>query len=148
MKYIFMGKVIQKEYYVKYANYDTLDYCTVLNKEHIKCLALNQQGRSVIFKRYNEVIKEWKEIGSSELICEKLNLGNLVLINNEELEIEKIVQKENGDVICYLDKIINKLDDEESLELSNKLMDLYNIEALKFTKQKMYLNKKWYKFWK
>ena len=152
MKHIFMGKILHIEYQFIGKNYDNLFW------DDIKSII--EDENNLLHNNYdcvyiNESIKEqeWGELSTTDLIKETLDLEKYVLINNEELIIEKIVQKDNGDVIVYLDKIIDRIENEESKKETEKLFNIFKEKqnlVNKKEREKLLkeLNKKWWEFWK
>ncbi len=145
MKHIFMGEINAVLYLCKY-KYKNDNICefTLRSLDELK------KCYKYIDKVYithdttctidYEIIKETKDIQ------ERVLRGSEVKINNETLFVKRIVQEDNGDVICYTDKIIKVLDANENdkhKKLAEKILKEYN--EMKIQEQN---HKKWWQFWK
>jgi len=140
MKHIFMGKILHIRYHLL-GYYKNSPICYIFDDKlksnnYVIRNEKNMNYYSHVF--IDKCIKniEWKEIYSTELIQERLDIGNYVLVKGKKLKIEKIIQKDNGDVIVYLDKVIEKIEDKESRKEAERLLNVYTEKR----------NKKWWKF--
>mgnify|MGYP000955483336 CR=1 FL=1 len=151
MKHIFMGVIETKFYYLSYnykinGKYDAIDNC--FNRKSILNMNDFYKICNDIEKLYIKTIidiSDYKMIKESTDIQERILEHSKVKINDEELYIEEVVQCDNGDVVCYTNKILKTIDDEESKKVANELIIKCQDEL---DKQKQENNKKWWKFWK
>lgn len=158
MKHIFMGKINYIRWQVSFYSTNKEDY--IYNYNLYNLYGINtiddipNNIKDIDLRIYTCTYDtKYKLIKESNTIEEKLHEQDKVKINDEELRIEKVIQCDNGDVICYTDKIIQEVEDEESVKNKNTILNEikkrqaeYN-ENLKVLKQQKN-NKKWYQFWK
>jgi hypothetical protein len=145
-----MGKVINRRFEFYYR--DTGDifgqgYYISVNNQFTRL----QSKKGYII--HHDTLKEWKPISETDKIQETLTLERKVLIKDKELRIEKIVQKDNGDIICYLDTVVEIIEDRLSKDMAEDTFTNYQ-EAKKqreehINKEKIIIcKKKWWQFWK
>lgn len=158
MKHIFMGKIEYIEYVVRYripyryssmANYESEKSFNIIHNIN-DIPSFSTKGSPHPCRNVSDV--KYRIMKESDNIEEKLHRGEIVEINDEELIIEKTVQCDNGDIICYIDKVLEKIIDEDSLKNTNEIL-----EEIKKRRKEYYDNKnkvktknkkKWYQFWK
>jgi hypothetical protein len=99
---------------------------------------------------------EYKIIKESNSIEERLHENDYIKINDEELYVLRVVQCDNGDVICYTTKTIQDIEDTNSRDnayIIKKEIEKRKLEYILRQKpqnkiQEIMSKKKWYQFWK
>jgi len=156
-----MGKIEYENYTI---NYIHLREGRCIHAEEIK--SIDNIPKDIYpsrMKKLSHITKtEYKIISESDKIEERLHINDKVKIENEDLTIEKVIQCENGNVICYTNKLIDKIIDKESLELADNIYNqvcknflLYHKSRRAIEHEKLLRaeeeeknSKKWWQFWK
>jgi hypothetical protein len=155
MKHIFLGDVVYQKYYVDiYHHYDRGDryYCVSFQdfdsyKNHMQYDDISDYEVTILpHIKSKQTDKVMKEINND---MRQILTGDYIQIDNEESLIQKIVYRENGDIVYYTNKT-EIIKDKDSLKTCRMIAYEFIKEKKQYEeKLKQEINKKkWYQFWK
>lgn len=157
MRHIFMGEINYTRYYISmyYTEFGFVEE-KIYNIGEIPKENIDKYRRVRIEKETYK--REYKIIKETDNIEEKLHEKDCIRINDEELYIARVVQCDNGDVICYTYKVIKEIEDTDSKKTAEMIEEEIKKRKIEYNKhcqqgkedkaKAIVLKKKWYQFWK
>jgi len=131
--YNFYGKVMKKKYtlcrkyrcdfYDKYQmEYVNMQYKPI-NEEEISKLAKREVD---CFISEDLEFSKYIFIKSSSNIKKNLSSNDIVGLDNSIYSVNHVIHNDNGSIDCFLNNVIDIIDDSDTMIEANRLLDMYN----------------------